>query len=85
MVEDKEYHIGIAPGEIPELVLMPGDPDRAKTIAMNFFDDPEEIARKREYWSFRGAWKGIPVAVCSTGIGCPSAAIGIEELVKVGC
>ena len=85
MVEEKQYHIGIAPGEIPELVLLPGDPDRAKAIAMNFFDEPEEIARKREYWSFRGTWKGIPVAVCSTGIGCPSAAIAIEELVKVGC
>ena len=85
MVGNKEYHIGIAPGEIPELVLLPGDPDRAKAIAMTFFDDPEEIAKKREYWSFKGKWKGVPVAVCSTGIGCPSAAIAIEELVKVGC
>ena len=85
MAEDKEYHIDIAPGEIPELVLLPGDPDRAKKIAMDFFDEPEEIAKKREYWSFKGKWKGVPVAVCSTGIGCPSAAIAIEELVKVGC
>lgn len=85
MVGNKEYHIGIAPGEIPELVLLPGDPDRAKSIAMSFFDEPEEIAKKREYWSFKGKWKGVPVAVCSTGIGCPSAAIAIEELVKVGC
>jgi uridine phosphorylase len=85
MTDNREYHIGIAPGEIPELVLLPGDPDRAHDIAMEFFDDPEEIAKKREYWSFKGKWKGVPVAVCSTGIGCPSAAIAIEELVKVGC
>lgn len=85
MAEEKEYHIGIAPGEIPELVLLPGDPDRAKAIASGFFDEPEEIAKKREYWSFKGKWKGVPVAVCSTGIGCPSAAIAIEELIKVGC
>jgi uridine phosphorylase len=85
MSEDKEYHIDIAPGEIPELVLLPGDPDRAKKIAMEFFDEPREIAKKREYWSFKGKWKGVPVAVCSTGIGCPSAAIALEELVKVGC
>jgi uridine phosphorylase len=85
MTDDKEYHINIAPGEIPELVLLPGDPDRARDIAMKFFDEPEEIARKREYWSFKGKWKGVPVAVCSTGIGCPSAAIALEELVKVGC
>lgn len=85
MSEDREYHIGIAPGEIPELVLLPGDPDRARKIAEQFFEEPEEIARNREYWSFKGKWKGIPVAVCSTGIGCPSAAIALEELVKVGC
>ncbi len=85
MAEEKEYHIGIAPGEIPELVLLPGDPDRAKAIASGFFDEPEEIAKKREYWSFKGKWKGVPVAVCSTGIGCPSAAIAIEELIRVGC
>ncbi len=37
MESEKEYHIGIAPGEIPELVLLPGDPDRAKKIAEEFF------------------------------------------------
>ncbi|MCK4566946.1 MAG: nucleoside phosphorylase [Candidatus Thorarchaeota archaeon] len=85
MESEKEYHIGIAPGEIPKLVLLPGDPDRSKKIAERFFDNPEEIAKKREYWSFKGTWNDVPVAVCSTGIGCPSAAIALEELVKVGC
>jgi uridine phosphorylase len=85
MDSEKEYHIDIASGEIPELVLLPGDPDRARKIAEGFFDDPTEIAKKREYWSFKGTWNGVPVAVCSTGIGCPSAAIALEELVKVGC
>jgi len=85
MASDKEYHIGISPGEIPELVLLPGDPYRARKIAETFFDSPEEVAKNREYWSFKGTWKGTPVGVCSTGIGCPSAAIALEELVKVGC
>ena len=85
MTNNKEYHIDIAPSEIPPRVLLPGDPDRAKTIAMKYFDNPVEIAKKREYWSFKGTYKNIPVAVCSTGIGCPSAAIALEELVKVGC
>jgi uridine phosphorylase len=85
MESDKEYHIGIARGEIPELVLLPGDPDRARKIAEDFFDNPIEIAKRREYWSYKGTWKGIPVGVCSTGIGCPSAAIALEELVKIGC
>ncbi|MCF2136263.1 MAG: nucleoside phosphorylase [Candidatus Thorarchaeota archaeon] len=85
MGENREYHIGIAPGEMPKLVLLPGDPDRARKIAETFFDEPQEVARQREYWSFRGTYKGVPVGVCSTGIGCPSAAIAIEELVRVGC
>ena len=85
MESEKEYHIGIARGEIPELVLLPGDPDRARKIAEDFFDNPTEIAKRREYWSYKGTWKGIPIGVCSTGIGCPSAAIALEELVKVGC
>ena len=84
-MEEREYHIDIAPGEIPPLVLLPGDPDRSRIISETFFTDPEEIAKKREYWSFKGTYKGVPVAVCSTGIGCPSAAIALEELIKVGC
>ncbi len=82
---EKEYHIDIARGEIPPLVLLPGDPMRARRIAEQFFESPEEVAHKREYWSFKGTYKGVPVAVCSTGIGCPSAAIAIEELIRVGC
>jgi uridine phosphorylase len=85
MDADREYHIGIAPGEIPPLVLLPGDPGRSKKIAEQFFTNPTEIAKNREYWSYKGEYNGIPVAVCSTGIGCPSAAIAIEELIKVGC
>jgi uridine phosphorylase len=85
METEKEYHIGIAKGEIPELVLLPGDPDRARKIAEDFFENPTEIAKRREYWSYKGTWKGVPVGVCSTGIGCPSAAIALEELIQVGC
>jgi uridine phosphorylase len=85
MADNREYHIDIAPGEIPPLVLLPGDPDRSKLIAEKYFDEPEQVAKKREYWSFKGTYKGEPVAVCSTGIGCPSAAIALEELIKVGC
>ncbi len=85
MEDDRQYHIAVAPGEMPELVMLPGDPGRSRMIAEQFFDDPVEIAKNREYWSFRGTYKGVEVGVCSTGIGCPSAAIAIEELVKVGC
>jgi len=85
MAQEREYHISIAPGEMPPSVLLPGDPDRARLIAERFFKKPVEVAHKREYWSFRGEYEGAPVGVCSTGIGCPSAAIALEELVRVGC
>ncbi|MFO7835385.1 MAG: nucleoside phosphorylase [Candidatus Thorarchaeota archaeon] len=85
MMNRSEYHIRIAKGEMPQRVLLPGDPGRAKAIAHTYFDNPSEVARNREYWSFKGEYDGIEVGVCSTGIGCPSAAIAIEELVKVGC
>jgi uridine phosphorylase len=85
MAQEREYHISIAPGEMPPSVLLPGDPDRARLIAEKFFKKPMEVAHKREYWSFRGEYEGVPVGVCSTGIGCPSAAIALEELIRVGC
>lgn len=57
---------------------------RARLIAEKYFDSPTEVAKKREFWSYRGKYKGVPVGVCSTGIGCPSAAITLEELIRVG-
>ena len=80
---EKEYHIDLAPGEVGRYVILPGDPGRTEKIA-EFFDDPKEIAFKREYRTFTGTYKGVPVAVTSTGIGCPSTAIAVEELIKIG-
>ncbi len=80
---EKQYHIDVAPGEVGRYVLLPGDPKRAAKIA-EFFDDPKEVAFNREYRTFTGNWKGLKVSVTSTGIGCPSAAIAVEELIKVG-
>ena len=47
-------------------------------------DDPKQIAHNREYTLWTGSLDGVPVAVCSTGIGGPSAAIAMEELVECG-
>lgn len=77
--------MGIARGEIPERVLLPGDPQRAARIAEEFLDEHTPIAQRREYWSYRGTYRGVSVGVCSTGIGCPSAAIALEELIELGC
>ncbi len=80
---EKEYHIDLAPGDIGRYVILPGDPGRTEKIA-EYFDDPKEIAFKREFRTFTGTYQGVPVAVTSTGIGCPSTAIAVEELIKIG-
>lgn len=80
---DVEYHIRCRRGDVARYVLLPGDPARAKWIS-GFFENAREIARNREYWTFTGTYKGVPISVTSTGIGCPSASIAVEELARCG-
>lgn len=79
----KQPHIQVAPGDIHETVLLPGDPGRADTIA-EYLDDAEHLAENREYRLANGVYDGAPVTVCSTGVGSPSAAVAVEELTRVG-
>ena len=81
--EDREYHIGLKEGEVGDYILLPGDPSRAEKIA-GYFDEAEEVNSVREYRTFTGTYKGVDVSVMSTGIGCPSMAIAVEELARVG-
>ena len=80
---EMQYHVHLKPGDVGRYVLMPGDPGRVPVIA-SFFDNAREVAFNREYRTFTGTVDGIKVSACSTGIGCPSAAIAIEELIKCG-
>lgn len=79
----KQYHIQVGEGEVGKYVIMPGDPKRCKLIA-KYLDEPVLIADNREYITYTGKLNGVKVSVTSTGIGGPSAAIAMEELVKVG-
>ena len=72
-----QYHVGVAEGEISDIVLMPGDPFRVQLIA-DRLDDAVEVAHKREYRTMNGTYKGRLITVCSSGMGCPSTAIGVE-------
>ena len=81
--DGRQYHIGLKKGEIGEYVILPGDPKRCEKIAA-YFDDTKLIADRREFTTYTGYLNGIKVSVTSTGIGGPSAAIALEELVKVG-
>ena len=80
---DRQHHIQVAEGEVGRYVFLPGDPGRCEPIA-RLFDDPVLVAKNREYETWTGTLDGERVSVTSTGIGCPSAAIAMEELVKVG-
>ena len=77
-------HVRAEPGDFAESVLLPGDPLRAEYIAENFFDDARLVTRERGMLGYTGTYKGKPVSVQTTGMGCPSASIVTEELVQLG-
>lgn len=81
--EGLQYHIGVRTGEVGKYVIMPGDPKRCEKIAKHF-DNARLVADNREFITYTGYLDGVKVSVTSTGIGGPSAAIAMEELVKAG-
>ena len=79
----RQFHIGVAPGEVSPVALLPGDPFRVPLIA-EFLSDVAEIAHNREHRTMTGMYKGKKITATSTGMGCPSTAIAVEELARVG-
>ncbi len=79
----KQYHVMLSPGDVGEYVLLPGDPARCDRTA-KYLENAELVANNREHRTFTGTYKGIKVSVTSTGMGCPSAAIAMEELINIG-
>jgi 5'-methylthioadenosine phosphorylase/purine-nucleoside phosphorylase len=77
-------HLRGEPGDYAEAVLLPGDPLRARHIAETFFDSPRQVNGERGMLGFTGTFEGSPISVQSSGMGCPSAAIVVEELVQLG-
>ena len=75
-------HIGAKPGEIAELVLLPGDPLRAKFIADTYFENPVCYNEIRGMYGFTGLYKGTKVSVQGTGMGLPSMSIYANELFR---
>lgn len=74
---------GLPVGKISEAVLVCGDPERAQQIA-SYLSDVKVIKQQREYHSYIGHHKGVPVTICSHGVGAPGAAIAFEELIAAG-
>ena len=72
------YHLDCAPGDLAPYILTCGDPDRARRIARRL--DRVDLRRhNREFLTYTGAYKKIPVSVIATGIGAPATAIAIVE------
>ncbi|HET9417519.1 MAG TPA: nucleoside phosphorylase [Candidatus Limnocylindria bacterium] len=79
----RQFHIGVAPGEVSTIALLPGDPFRVPLIAEHL-SDVREVAHKREHRTMVGTFQGQTITATSTGMGCPSTAIAVEELARVG-
>jgi DeoD family purine-nucleoside phosphorylase len=77
-------HVRAEPGDYAEACLLPGDPLRAKYIAETYFENPVQRNGERGMLGYTGTFGGKPVSVQSSGMGCPSAAIVIEELIQLG-
>ena len=81
--DGRMYHIAVKKGEVGRYVFLPGDPFRTDLIA-SFLDDAKLVAHNREHKTWTGYLDGEMVSVTSTGMGCASTAIAVEELIKVG-
>lgn len=75
-------HISADAGAFAPTVLMPGDPKRAARIAHNFLEGSELVSDVRAMTGFTGTWKDTPISVMPSGMGMPSAAIYITELIR---
>ena len=75
-------HIGAAPGDIAETVLMPGDPLRARWAAETFLDNPVCVNETRGMLGYTGTWRGNRVTIHGSGMGMPSLSIYANELIR---
>lgn len=73
-------HISAKEGEIAKIVLIAGDPLRAKHIAENFLDEYKLVSTTRNAFYYTGTYKGTSVTVGASGMGCPSIGIYSYEL-----
>ncbi len=79
--QKKPIHINAPQGSIAPLVLLPGDPLRAKYIAENFLEDAQLVTSVRNMLGYTGTYKGKKISVISSGMGIPSAGIYVFELI----
>lgn len=79
-----QIHVRAQNGDVAPYVLLPGDPGRARRIAETYLHNPVLYTEHRGLLGFTGTYQGVRVSVQTTGMGCPSASIVAEELVRLG-
>ena len=75
-------HISAQNGDFADVVLMPGDPQRAEHIATQFLSGVRRVTDVRNMWGYTGLFQGKPVSVMAHGMGIPSCSIYATELIK---
>lgn len=80
---DPMYHLLTTDENVAPYVLLPGDPHRVPLVAAHW-DTAHKVAENREHVTYTGTYKGMPITCTSTGMGCPSTAIAVEELARCG-
>lgn len=83
-MKSSQTHISYSPKDIATIALLPGDPARAKLIGEKYLEKAKFVASYREFVTYTGYYKGVRITVTSTGIGSPSTAIAVEELINLG-
>ena len=81
-IGERQYHIGLGPGELAEYILLPGDPDRSARIGSRF-DSIELEHRHREFATVTGTYRDQRVSVVSTGIGTDNVEIVVAEILAI--
>lgn len=86
-------HIEAKKEEIAKIVIMPGDPNRAKFIAKNYLDDYRLVNSIRSNYIYTGHYKGKLVTIATSGMGMPSMGIysyelfnfyDVDEIIRIG-
>ena len=79
---ERQYHIGLGPGDLAEYILLPGDPERTARIATRF-DSIELEHQHREFATVTGTFRGERISVVSTGIGTDNVEIVVAEILAI--
>jgi purine-nucleoside phosphorylase len=77
-------HVKAEASDVAPYVLLPGDPGRATHIANTFLENPVLYTDYRGLLGYTGTYKGLRVSVQTTGMGCPTTAIVLEEMIQLG-